>query len=238
MSAFRTLAKVARGSATRRNRRCRRSIRRQAFCRIGTRPRPVRPDGIARMAIISREEDPQSVREQLASLRSYPAALPTGAHRSDRGVTGPVLSRLPQRIASRLGRGTSRGSASCRTSAGESALPVCGQLVQAEAGGRRNEPTVDDQIVQGDVVAAEPPGPDTVMSRAAEEPKPVQAGSRPRRRPQWYPIPRPGPGRSPGPSPQKRWSRIRSTLPTNGFPRRGNHTSRRMSKTPNAPDNL
>lgn len=34
------------------------------------------PDDIARMAIISREEEPRTVREQLASLRSYPAALP------------------------------------------------------------------------------------------------------------------------------------------------------------------
>ncbi|MEV6773344.1 hypothetical protein AB0N05_32400 [Nocardia sp. NPDC051030] len=34
------------------------------------------PDGMAGMAIISPEEDPQSVREQLTSLRSYPAALP------------------------------------------------------------------------------------------------------------------------------------------------------------------
>ncbi|WP_174186980.1 DUF6630 family protein [Nocardia barduliensis] len=34
------------------------------------------PDGIADMAIINREQDPQSVREQLASLRSCPAALP------------------------------------------------------------------------------------------------------------------------------------------------------------------
>ncbi|MEV4127475.1 hypothetical protein [Nocardia sp. NPDC049707] len=33
-------------------------------------------DGIAGMAIISREQDPQSVREQLASLSSYPTALP------------------------------------------------------------------------------------------------------------------------------------------------------------------
>lgn len=34
------------------------------------------PEGIAGMAIISREEDPRTVREQLVSLRSYPAALP------------------------------------------------------------------------------------------------------------------------------------------------------------------
>ncbi|WP_459549913.1 DUF6630 family protein [Nocardia sp. X0981] len=34
------------------------------------------PDDIADMAIISREEEPRTVREQLASLRSYPAALP------------------------------------------------------------------------------------------------------------------------------------------------------------------
>ncbi|QIS09712.1 DUF6630 family protein [Nocardia arthritidis] len=33
------------------------------------------PDEIAGMAIISREQDPRSVREQLAALRSYPAAL-------------------------------------------------------------------------------------------------------------------------------------------------------------------
>ncbi|WP_280357268.1 DUF6630 family protein [Nocardia otitidiscaviarum] len=33
------------------------------------------PDGIASMAIISREQDPRSVREQLATLRSCPAAL-------------------------------------------------------------------------------------------------------------------------------------------------------------------
>nr|WP_225728362.1 MULTISPECIES: hypothetical protein [unclassified Nocardia] len=34
------------------------------------------PDEIAAMAIISPEQDPRSVREQLTSLRSYPAALP------------------------------------------------------------------------------------------------------------------------------------------------------------------
>ncbi|MEU6827576.1 hypothetical protein ABZ894_02890 [Nocardia beijingensis] len=34
------------------------------------------PDGIAGMAVISRAADPQSVREQLTSLSSYPTALP------------------------------------------------------------------------------------------------------------------------------------------------------------------
>ncbi|GAB2451442.1 DUF6630 family protein [Nocardia tengchongensis] len=34
------------------------------------------PDGIAGMVVISREADPQSVREQLTSLSSYPSALP------------------------------------------------------------------------------------------------------------------------------------------------------------------
>ncbi|WP_062995525.1 hypothetical protein [Nocardia mikamii] len=34
------------------------------------------PDGMPGMVILFREEDPHSIREQLASLQGYPAALP------------------------------------------------------------------------------------------------------------------------------------------------------------------
>jgi len=50
-----------------------------------------------------------------------------------------------------------------------------GRVGADEAGGRGDEPAGDDEVVQGDVVAAEPPPPDPVAG-AAEDPQPVQAG--------------------------------------------------------------
>jgi hypothetical protein len=56
-------------------------------------------------------------------------------------------------------------------------------VTKSEVGSERaDELAVDDEVVEGDTVAAEPPSPGAVAARFAEDAQVVRPGSRPRSR--------------------------------------------------------